>query len=155
MKSMTQPLSRSRITLGRMRGVTLIELMIVVVILSIIAAIAYPNFSRQARKAGRADATSSLLAIAAAQEKEYLKNNAYTNNMTLLGGTSSEANKYTLSVALTDGGGYLAKAEPAEGSSQEGDKKCIELTIDHLGAKRSRSVSGENDEETVDSTGCW
>ena len=40
---------------ARMRGITMIELMIVIVVLSILAAIAYPSYQNQVTKARRAD----------------------------------------------------------------------------------------------------
>ncbi len=150
-------LSKSKLT--RVRGITLVELLIVVVIIAIVAAFGYPNYLKQAHKAGRTDATSALLAIAAAQEKEFLKNNAYTANLADLGITETEAGKYTLSLSLPEGGGFLASAAPPGtngNTSQVGDKDCTEFSIDHTGAKRSKG-SASNDDGTVTefSSSCW
>ena len=60
-----------------MRGVTLLELMIVVVIISILAAVAYPNYRQFAARAKRNEAKAMLLEIAAAQERYYLQNSRY------------------------------------------------------------------------------
>ncbi|MFK8028750.1 MAG: type IV pilin protein [Gammaproteobacteria bacterium] len=144
-------MKQRNLQLIRVRGVTLIELMIVVVIISIISAIAYPSYLRQAHKAGRTDATSALLAIAAAQEKEFLKNNAYTDDLDVLGVPETDANKYALSVTLPGAGMFLAKAIPnvPDDQSQVGDVKCAQFTIDHTGAKRS------SDADTNSTNGCW
>ncbi len=65
-----------------MRGVTLLELMIVVVIISILTAIAYPNYRQYATRAKRTEAKAALLQIATNQERFYLHNNTYLMNMT-------------------------------------------------------------------------
>ena len=46
-----------------MRGVTLMELMIVVVIIGVLAAIAYPNYRQYAARAKRNEARAALLQI--------------------------------------------------------------------------------------------
>ena len=59
------------------RGFTLIELMITVVIISIIAAIAYPSYIDSVRKARRADAQAHMLELASFMERFYTENNRY------------------------------------------------------------------------------
>ncbi len=139
----------------RQYGVTLIELMIVVTIIAIIVGIAYPSYVRQAQKAGRSDATTALLAIAAAQEKEFLKNNAFTNDLTVLGITETDANKYTLSVESAEDATdiFLATAHAGGTGSQSqvGDVKCQYFTIDQTGAKRAGSAVDPTD----DINNCW
>ena len=140
---------------ARHNGMTLIEVMIVVVIITIIASFAYPSYLRQAQKAGRSDATTALLAIAAAQEKEYLKNNAFTNELTVLGITETDANKYTLSVESAEDATdiFLATAHAGGTGSQSqvGDVKCQYFTIDQTGAKRAGSAVDPTD----DINNCW
>src|SRR3970040_255947 len=69
----------------RMRGVTLIELLIVVVIVSILAAVAYPNYRAYVQKSKRNEAKAALLQIATNQERVYLNESNYTEEMTKLG----------------------------------------------------------------------
>ena len=54
-----------------MRGITLIELMIVVVIISILAAVAYPNYQEFSARAKRNEARAALLRLAVNQERFY------------------------------------------------------------------------------------
>ncbi|MCP4091353.1 MAG: prepilin-type N-terminal cleavage/methylation domain-containing protein, partial [Gammaproteobacteria bacterium] len=54
---------------GKSRGFTLIELMIVVAIVGILAAIAYPSYQEQVRKSRRADANGALLGLANAMQR--------------------------------------------------------------------------------------
>ena len=62
---------------ARQRGVTLIELMIVVVVLAILGSISVSTYRRYMLRANRTDATTMLLRIQVAQEKFFLQNNGY------------------------------------------------------------------------------
>ena len=66
-------------------GFTLIELMIVVVIVGILAAIAYPAYQQYARETKRADAHAALLRIATLEEKFFSNNNQYAASTTTRG----------------------------------------------------------------------
>ena len=67
------------------RGFTLIELMIVIVVVSILVAIAIPSYQHQLQESHRAAAKSSLLDLAASEEKYFATNNAYTSTLANLG----------------------------------------------------------------------
>ena len=71
-------------------GFTLTELMIVVVIAAILAAVAMPAYQNYAREAARADAQATLLTLANAQEKQFTAGSTYVNDLALLGRTATE-----------------------------------------------------------------
>ena len=62
-------------------GVTLIELLTVIVVIGILASIAVPSYRNYLIRAQRTEATTALLNLQAAQEKFYLQNNAYTDQV--------------------------------------------------------------------------
>ena len=62
---------------GRNKGFTLIELMIVVTIVAILAAIAFPAYGRYVEQARRADAKSALLDAAQRLERCHTQQNTY------------------------------------------------------------------------------
>ncbi len=63
-------------TFQRLRGFTLTELIVVVVVLGIMAGFAIPNYTKSIDRAYRKDGTVNLTAIYAAQQIYYNNNNA-------------------------------------------------------------------------------
>ncbi len=123
-----------------MRGITLLELMIVVVIVSILTAIAYPNYREYIIRAKRTEAKAALLQIATNQERFYLQNNTYTTNMTNLGfpvagAFLSDSDSYIINVGAADANDFTASATFQLGGDEAG--KCLTFQIDGRGAKTS------------------
>ncbi|MDH3752218.1 MAG: prepilin-type N-terminal cleavage/methylation domain-containing protein, partial [Gammaproteobacteria bacterium] len=94
------------------RGVTLLELMIVVVIIGIMAAIAYPNYREFAARAKRNEAKAMLLEVASMQERFYLQNSRYGTLVELGFGDPyvSDTESYNVTVAGPDASNYTATA---------------------------------------------
>ena len=114
----------------KMRGITLMELMIVVVIVGILAAVAYPNYRDFAARAKRNEAKAALLQIATNQERFYLNNNEYTDNMQNLGFNVSdnfvtETGSYNIDVAGANATSYTATATYLKADNEAG--KCATL----------------------------
>lgn len=124
----------------RMQGITLIELMIVVVIVSILAAVAYPNYQEFTARAKRNEARAALLRLATNQERLYLNNNTYTADLTSLGFATTptwttETGYYTIQVTAANASNFTATATYLQGGSEAG--KCLTFTIDGRGTKTS------------------
>ncbi len=84
------------------RGFTLIELMIVIVILAILAAIALPLYKNQTRKGQAAAAQKQMLQFAEQLERHKGRNFSFkgftTTSMTLPVGATGSAIQYTLNI---------------------------------------------------------
>lgn len=123
-----------------MRGVTLMELMIVVVIIGILAAIAYPNYRQYAARAKRNEARAALLQIATNQERFYLQNNIYTQDLTALGfattpNFTTDTGSYVISVGAASANNFTATATYQNADDEAG--KCMTFQIDGRGQKTS------------------
>ena len=131
----------------RVKGFTLIELMIAIAVVAILAAIAFPSYQNYILKSGRADAKSALYGAAQTLERCYTRFSAYNNsNCQVQAGTNidSENEKYEVKVETT-ATTFDLTAEPK--GQQTKDTECKNFTLDHTGAK---GVSGSG---TVDD--CW
>jgi type IV pilus assembly protein PilE len=131
----------------RMRGITLVELMIVVVIIGFLAAVAYPNYREFAARAKRNEAKAALLQIATNQERFYLQNNTYTCDMTRLGFSAAadfvtESGTYTVNVTDCTADNFTAQADYNPSDAEEG--KCDLFQI-----------NGRNVKTSLPYTNCW
>lgn len=131
--------------LSSQKGFTLVELMIVVAIVGILAAIAYPSYQEQIRKSRRSNCEGALTGLAGAMERYFTVNNTYVG--ATVGGTGiysdqcpvdGGAGHYTLGITSADATGFTLQATPM--GPQIGDK-CGNLTLDSTGQKGVTSAS--------------
>jgi type IV pilus assembly protein PilE len=134
-------------------GVTLLELMIVVVVMGVLAVIGVPTYRQYMQRTHRTEAKSALLRIAAEQERFYLQNNTYTNNLAALGfpGAVSENAVYTLAIPAANATAFTATATPRAGGGtngvdQTGDAQCATFTINAQGIRTAAPNPNNN---------CW
>lgn len=142
-------------------GFTLIELMIVVAIVGILTAIAYPAYSQYFLKARRTDARNAVLDLASRQERFYSVNNTYSSSPAALGyGVTATTfpvsvnvngqSYYTLTASIASApAGFVAIAIPI--SPQTADTKCYSFQVDQSGAQSNLDSGGV----ALSTTGCW
>jgi type IV pilus assembly protein PilE len=132
----------------RQRGITLMELMIVVTIVGILASIAIPSYRAYMTRTHRAAARACMSEISQFMERYYTSNMSYAGAVPALACQTEGdmATLYLFSVSNLGQRTYTVNADP-EGGQEESDTKCGLLTLDHTGA-RGENGSGS----TAD---CW
>jgi type IV pilus assembly protein PilA len=78
----------------RKKGFTLVELMIVVAIIGILAAIAIPNFIRFQARSKQAEAKTNLKAIFTGQKSRFADRDAYSDSLGDIGFSPERGNRY-------------------------------------------------------------
>ncbi len=137
-----------KVTVLDIRAFTLIEVLVVLVIAAILAAVAIPNYAEYVRRSHRSDARAALLLAAQWQERFRTENNQYANTLPANFATvpASGTARYTLSIDQP-GGAQTFVLTASRTGPQAGDA-CGDLTLDHLGTRGAVGASRPVDE-------CW
>jgi type IV pilus assembly protein PilE len=143
---MKEKLSNLRKKRGRMRGFTLIELMIVVVVVGILAAIAYPSYQNQVRKSKRADGKAELLETAQELERCYTRFGRYNDgNCDVALPFMSGEGHYEVDGSV-NAASFVLNAAPQ--GAQADDAECGTLRVTSTGLQGSQNAD-------TDANDCW
>ncbi|MFC4312107.1 type IV pilin protein [Steroidobacter flavus] len=134
-------------------GMSLIELMIVVAIVGILAAIAYPSYRQYVVRGNRTEAKTAIMQASQAMEKCFTRFGVYNsaqcatyNNLRAAAGVVTEGGRYRLTFAQINDVQFTIQAAPL-GAQATDDRACGTLTLDQT---NQRAASA-----TTDTKKCW
>ena len=154
---------------SRQGGYTLIEILIVVAILGLLAAIAIPSYQNSILASNRSVAQAALLDLANRQEQFYLDNRTYTTDLTNLGypagmvfsnggnsamafndnhtlvASTSNERLYFVQIAAANARAFAVSAVPQ--LEQADDTECGSLSLTSTGVKGETGSASVSD--------CW
>jgi len=129
-------------------GTSLLEMLAAITLLAAVAALAMPGYRRHLQRAQRADASTLLLEVYAAQQNHFLQHGRYVVSIDDVPKTpaegglglalTSEFGEFRLSVAATDSG-YLATATRVHADERDA---CDHFTVDQTGLRRAFDAKG-------------
>jgi type IV pilus assembly protein PilE len=141
-----------RLVRDKQRGVTLIELLTVIIVIGILTAIAVPSYRQYTIRANRTDAKTSLLFLAGALERCYTRYNSYVYNAdpavgcnVLPAATGSENGYYQISATTRTAQTFELTATPQ--GKQADDTGCGSLKVNQLNDRTSTGSKPAKD--------CW
>jgi type IV pilus assembly protein PilE len=132
-----------------MVGFTLIELMIVVAIVGILAAVALPSYTQYVQRGDRASARAAMLEAQQFMERYYATSNTFVGAVlpARFSAVPVEAPKYNIAVGNLAAGRFTLTATPIGVVS-----KCGNLTLTHTGVK---GISVPATPTAADISECW
>ncbi len=126
----------------RLRGIGLIEVLVVLAIIGILASVILPGYQDHVLKGYRAEAMQALLKVAGLQEMLLVDQRRYSADLTELGFAAkqfvTESGRYKISAVVTEQG-YQLKAQAQQ--SQVEDTSCQIFLLNSYGQKSSEPGS--------------
>ncbi len=133
-------MKRSPMKLRKIAGLTMIELMIVLTVLTIIVTIAVPSYRAQALRGNRTDAMDELLRQASFQQRQFTINNQYS----AVANITTNSGGYVIQTTIANAGQTYTLSAVPQGA--QADDTCGTLSLTNTGLKTS---STGNDQR------CW
>lgn len=128
-------------------GFSLLEMLIVLLLIGILSAIAYPAYQQYVLRSYRAEAVTTLLTLANRQEQILADFGEYSTDLSLLGLPTGESasGRYRLQVELYANNLAYRLLLTAQGPQQQ-DTQCLQFSLNQFGQRNA---------ELAESMRCW
>ncbi|WP_233281665.1 type IV pilin protein [Pseudomonas tructae] len=128
------------------KGLSLIELLLVVAVVGMLAGIAYPSYSEQVRKAARTEIAGLLFESAQLLERHYSRAGQYADSQDLVTPLAAGTKHYRLH-AVRHSASFMLTARRTPGGLMSNDR-CADFELDQAGVRGNPgAVDGGR--------GCW
>lgn len=128
-----------------LRGFSLIELLIVLLIIATLSAWAWPNYQRTVARSQRAQARNALILLAHWLERSASNSGKYSDAKSIPPNLLQTQGGHYILQAQTDAQSYSLTAIPV---NQQALDECGSFTLNHLGERGVQNAS-------QNSTQCW
>ncbi|MEO3693754.1 type IV pilin protein [Roseateles paludis] len=144
---------------GNTPGFTLIELATAILVIGILSAIAYPNYTSSIQKSRRGDAIAVLTAITQAQERYRMSHAAYAGDTETLNVDVSKISKhYEIAISGDAVTGmtnvFRLTATPLSTSPQSNDLRCGQLIVSLIRGQLEY-ISKDSTGASITTPECW
>ncbi len=123
----------------RTRGFTLVELVIVLAVIAVLAAIAINSYRDHVLRSNRTEAMSALTELAQRQEEYFGNQQTYTGSLSTLNtSTTTDNGLYQLTIPASTTTSYTIRATPID--SQLQDQTCGWFQLNNLGQRTAENA---------------
>ncbi|MEZ2738220.1 type IV pilin protein [Comamonas jiangduensis] len=134
------------------KGFTLIEMMIVVAIIGILGAVAYPSYTEYVMRGHRADARAGLLQTQLWMERAATANGVYPTALpAVLTWANDNTKRYTIGFAANNTNATFTLTATPKAGAQRNDR-CGTLTLTHTG---ERNITNRPAGSNMTAADCW
>lgn len=130
------------------KGFTLIEVMIVVAIVGILAAVAYPSYAEYIRRGHRADARAGLLQAQQWLERAVTATGEYPTTLPNplqwkdAFGNPDPSKRYTIGFQAGNSNAAFTLVATRKAGTPQSNDKCGDYTLSHTGKRDNDNLSG-------------